>query len=193
MGIETGGDKQFLAGIQTIILGGGISFDAFNDEIKEDFLHLYESSFPINEQRDIESIEQLLSDVNGIYRVKVYLLDHRVVAFITTHEHNALTYIEHLCVAAPLRGSGLGRYIVHETTKNRTTPVVLEVDPADTDEWSVRRIKFYERIGFNMLQREYYQPPYRKGEPSIKLEIMMHGDLQNEDIVGILHSFYPTF
>ncbi len=41
--------------------------------------------------------------------------------------------------------------------------VILEVERVhDTD--SQRRISFYERLGYSIVNIDYHQPPYRKGE-----------------------------
>ncbi len=54
-------------------------------------------------------------------------------------------------------------------------PTVLEVEPAPADQphsLPSRRIRFYERAGFSIIDRGYVQPPYSPALPAVPLWLM---------------------
>ena len=60
-----------------------------------------------------------------------------------------------------------------------SAPIVLEVELPET-EMSKRRINFYKRIGYKLIQEEYYQPPYRKQDNKLPMFLMVYD--QNQEI-----------
>jgi hypothetical protein len=55
-------------------------------------------------------------------------------------------------------------------------PVVLEVELPNT-EVAIKRIQFYERLGFSLLSNDYFQPPYEKKALPIPLLLMSNDKL----------------
>lgn len=82
------------------------------------------------------------------------------------------TYIEHLCTQPSLRGSGIGAAVL-EALKAEGRPLLLEVEhPQGEAGIEQRRINFYTRCGFRLLDYPYIQPPYAPGLPEVPLLLM---------------------
>ena len=51
-----------------------------------------------------------------------------------------------------------------------------------------RRIGFYRRNGFRLLEADYIQPPYAEDLPSLPLKLMSRGELPDIDrVISTLH------
>ena len=71
-------------------------------------------------------------------------------------------YLEHLAVFAEMRNKKIGQQILDWVKEQLQGVRLLEVEPAET-EMATRRIHYYERNGYRILDRNYLQPPYVKG------------------------------
>lgn len=141
---------------------------------REHFARLYrimEDSFPKYERRNFE--EQFNEFHIPQFRSLVLERDGETAGFVNYWNLSGFAYIEHFAVLKEMRRQGLGRMIIgklRETIGN--TPMVLEVEPAYTGEYAVRRIEFYKHLGFFENDYEYYQPPYKVGDKPLRLMIM---------------------
>lgn len=53
---------------------------------------------------------------------------------------------------------------------------LLEVEPAVGDEVAKRRVEYYRRNGYKVLEKDYIQPSYHKHEDACSLWIMGNND-----------------
>ena len=138
----------------------------------------YNASFPESERRAFPLVREL---VHSESRFKVYVLfkDQEYVGFITAWHFVGFTYVEHFAVDASVRNGGIGRMAMQLFMASCDMPIVLEVE-MPTEEICVRRIGFYERLGYVLDNHKYFQPPYRKGEPLLELRLMTYGKLDLE-------------
>ena len=69
-------------------------------------------------------------------------------------------------------------------------PLVVEVELPEANQDASRRIKFYKRHGFKpMTDFVYYQPPYAKGLPDVRLMLMTTKELTDPQVFVItLHN-----
>lgn len=135
----------------------------------------YNDSFPEAERRAFSLVRELVKDEP---RFVVYTLskDEAYAGFITAWRFDSFTYVEHFAIDASARNGGIGGKAMKLFLELCDGPVVLEVEmPAD--EMSKRRIGFYERLGYMLDNHVYFQPPYRKGEPSLEMRLMTYGDI----------------
>jgi ribosomal protein S18 acetylase RimI-like enzyme len=137
----------------------------------------YTKSFPLGERRDFSLLKDLLSCET---RFTLYALSHenQHIGFLSFWQFDAFAYIEHFAIDQAVRNKGWGGTVLRRFAE-KINPIVLETEPP-VDEWSTRRLAFYERLGFVPLQRPYLQPPYREGEPWIPLRLMVYGSLPIE-------------
>lgn len=128
---------------------------------------LYESAFPRQERRDTAAWTALLD----AGRVKLFAPSPDTL--LTYWELDGFDYVEHFAVDASQRSRGLGSALLGRFVAGRgTRPVVLEVEPADVSPLAARRIGFYRRNGFHLIERPYLQPPYRPGDAPLPLSLM---------------------
>lgn len=147
----------------------------FSDPLLDLIAVTYNDSFPAGERRDFALLRDLLKDdprfvVYALLREEVY------VGFITGWLFDGFTYVEHFAIDASARNGGIGAGAMKQFLAFCGTPVVLEVEmPAD--EISIRRVGFYERLGFVLDNHVYHQPPYRAGDDWLEMRLMTKGDL----------------
>lgn len=142
------------------------------DKIFNKIFKLMETSFPKTEFRTREDQKKLLD--NKFYNLKPYFNDkNEILAFIATWEFSDFIFVEHIAVSPNARGMGLGTKIMDELINSTNKKIVLEIEPP-TDETCVRRMKFYEKLGFKMNDYEYFQMPLRENQDKIPLKIMSY-------------------
>ncbi|MBD5130935.1 MAG: GNAT family N-acetyltransferase [Ruminococcaceae bacterium] len=157
---------------------------------RESFERLYkiiEYSFPKDERRSFDDhfgefekprFRSLVREENG-----------NIEGFMNYWQLDGFVYLEHFAVAKELRGLGIGSELMEELRGIVKCPVVLEVEPPETSDTALHRIGFYKRLGFHLNEYEYYQPPYRKGEP-VRLMIMSTSALSEAEFKEIRRVLY---
>lgn len=147
------------------------SSDTLLDKVEK----TYNASFPEAERRAFPLVRGLV-DIEQRFSVFTLMKDGEYVGFITAWSFAGFTYIEHFAINPSARNGGVGGQAMRAFMVSCGSPIVLEVEiPAD--EMSVRRIGFYERLGYTLDSHTYFQPPYRKGEPPLEMRLMSYGDI----------------
>ena len=80
-------------------------------------------------------------------------------------------FIEHFAIDPDLRGQQLGQQALAQVLSIPAAYYLLETE-RPTDDLSRRRIRFYERQGFQVNDFFYAQPPYQPGSPAIPMKIL---------------------
>lgn len=142
-----------------------------NDIHFSSFWECYETSFPMEEKRNLA--QQLALFEQKDYQVRLYFDKDQFVGFITTWNFKNLTYIEHFAIQPDLRGKNYGSYILNETIQLTSQKIVLEVE-LPTDEITKKRIRFYENQGFHLNRVQYIQPAYQPQTHPIPLYTMSY-------------------
>lgn len=124
-----------------------------------EFYTLYEDAFPVCERRDKADFINRLETADNFY-CRIILHDNKFAGFINTWHINDFIYIEHFAVTEELREQNIGGQILDLQTANTNQPIILEAEKPDTD-IARRRIAFYKRHGFQIVNTQYMQPPYR--------------------------------
>lgn len=145
-----------------------------------DLLHsvgkLYEESFPVYERRSWNT--QMLAAQNPDSHCVLMLSDDDVfLALLFYWMYDNVVYVEYLAVNPNLRGQNIGsRIMEHLIENNSDKTIILEIDPPQ-DEISIRRLHFYERIGFTSNPYTYIHPSYTTGTAAHphELSIMSYG------------------
>ncbi|SEI71791.1 GNAT family N-acetyltransferase [Paenibacillus polymyxa] len=159
---------------------------------EHDFSEIYaimESSFPASECRTFEAQKALLKHPS--YRIITEKNEQgNIVAFLAGWKFAHFRFVEHIAVDSRIRGGGLGQKLMGRFISQFNQPVVLEVEPP-VDEWSRRRIGFYERLGFHLNHFEYVQPPLREGQTDLRLQIMSYpGALSEQEFTPFKEILY---
>ncbi|MCF0120748.1 MAG: GNAT family N-acetyltransferase [Oscillospiraceae bacterium] len=153
---------------------------------KADFDSIFKimaASFPPDERRPYEEEKRKLGRENC--RVFVERADGIVVGFMVTWLLDDFSYLEHFAVDESRRGGGIGARMLSELLEILPKPVLLEVDPPETDT-ARRRIAFYERFGFRLNDRLWHQPPLAPGQGPVELRIMTVPDPVSDELWDII-------
>lgn len=128
-------------------------------------MELYEQAFPPEERRPADKMPPADSAFT-FYAVGD-------CGLLTTWNFGSFTYVEHFAIYPEKRGNGIGAKALQQLQGT----VVLEVEPPESGDMARRRVDFYVRNGFRMLDFDYIQPPYAPGLSPVKLRLMVRGEL----------------
>lgn len=173
----------------------------------DSLVRVYLQSFPIDEQRPIESIAHLLNEeprytmyaiIDDNYAAELQANSQqpkansqapsansqqpiansqKLLGLLTTWHFEEFIYIEHFAIDPTLRSQGYGSEALKAFIHEHGKPIVLEAEPP-TDALSIRRIRFYERIGLTLYNFPYMQPAYTEDSHPVELRLM--GTLDTE-------------
>ena len=166
----------------------------------DSLVRVYHTSFPIDEQRPIESIAHLIEhderfvayavindndneneDQPSGWHTKHYALNttqEHFLGLLTTWHFEEFIYIEHFAIDPNLRSQGYGTEAIKAFIKEQGKPIILEAEPP-TDDITCRRIRFYERSGLTLYDFPYIQPAYTPTSNPVELRLM--GTLNTND------------
>ena len=167
----------------------------------DSLVRVYLQSFPLDEQRPIESIALLLTE-EPRYTMQAIIDDNyaaelqansqqpkansqapsansqrpianspKLLGLLTTWHFEEFIYIEHFAIDPTLRSQGYGSEALKAFIHEHGKPIVLEAEPP-TEALSIRRIKFYERIGLTLYDFPYMQPAYTEDSHPVELRLM---------------------
>lgn len=139
----------------------------------DEIFNLMQTSFPENEFRTFENQKNLLQ--NPHYKIiTIKNENNNIIAFLAFWSFENFNFIEHLAVSPSCRGKGTGTKIVSDFMKeNSLKSIILEIEPPVT-EISIKRLKFYEKLGFKLNNYEYFQLPLRENHSPLKLNLMSY-------------------
>lgn len=142
---------------------------------------VYHTSFPIDEQRPIESIAHLIEFDERFVAYALTDMTDTFIGLLTTWEFEKFVYIEHFAITPTLRSQGYGTETIKMLIARLNKPIILEAEPS-TDEQSIRRIRFYEHLGLTLYDFPYTQPAYTPEKCPVRLCLMGTIDANKESI-----------
>ncbi len=122
-------------------------------------MQLYQSSFPLHEQRKPDAQRAILQEPD--YQFNLLMEEDHLLGELLCWETPNFIYVEHWCIRAL------------ELLGQRGKPVILEIDPP-IDDISLRRKGFYERAGYRENPFTHVHPPYREGFAGHPLVVMSY-------------------
>ena len=140
--------------------------------------NLLVSSFPEQERRELAQYREIVLHVET-FAAHIILTENQPSGLINIWNFDNFIFIEHFAIAPEMRNKGIGQQALKIISENQNLPIVLEVE-LPNDEISQRRIKFYEREGFRLLEYQYKQPPYREGDNFIPMKLMAYQNRNTE-------------
>jgi len=142
--------------------------------------NLYCTSFPPEERREFDQLKLLVQEEDH-YINQILINKNKIAGLCIFWVFNEFVFIEHLAVKPELRGIGIGEGTL-SALREKFKILILETE-LPVNEISKRRIKFYERNGFSLLERQYFQPSYDKNKPEVELKIMCtKADISDEKL-----------
>lgn len=131
---------------------------------------LYTEAFPVEERRDISQLEELICTEPAMY-FNVVECDGELAGLFVYWDFGTFFYLEHLAVFAGMRNKKIGQQVLDWVKEHLKGVRLLEVEPAET-EMATRRINYYQRNGYLILDKTYMQPPYTAGKEDFPLWVM---------------------
>ena len=123
--------------------------------------------FPIEEMKSKEHMEALLQE-----RKDIYHKDEGKNHVLMYAELPDFIFIDYLFVSKDARGEGLGSKLINKL-KDKKKPIILEVEPINyEDSDSEKRLKFYQKQGFNHAESIGYERRSLATNEINKLEIL---------------------
>lgn len=151
--------------------------------------NLLQTSFPEEEYRELKE-QRLNTDNNSLFHNNVIYDKKEPIGIISYWLFNDFCYIEHFAISPEQRNGGYGKIVLEYLNEAIRQPIVLEVE-LPTTEMSKRRIGFYERLGYKLIQEFYYQPPYRKQNEKLPMYLMINDPQQKiKDTNSIKKTIY---
>lgn len=148
-----------------------IPFRSPSDRGWDEAWDLYRNSFPDKEQRSLadhlRALDDPLFEADGIWT------DTGLAGILFHWDCGPKTrYVEHLAVSPALRGQNMGSKALSAFSA-QVGRVILEIDPPE-DEISIRRLRFYQRLGFVENPYEYLHPSFREPFVTHRLVLMSY-------------------
>lgn len=121
-------------------------------------LSLYEEAFPEEERRNAKQLKRLISEKPEMYFNAIETNGVLSGLFIYWDMRD-FYYLEHLAVFTPMRNLKIGQQVLDYIAEHLDGMRLLEVEPT-TDEMTTRRVNYYHRNGYEILDKTYMQPSY---------------------------------
>lgn len=137
---------------------------------------LYEVSFPTAEKRKEEDHKRAMQHPQ-FHPMSIWEGD-KLIGILFYWEWDNYRYLEYFAILPELRGKGYGTRILRYLRNNNHT-IVLEIDPL-RNELSVRRLQFYERLGFALTPYRFNHLPYRLETETEELLILTYPKMINQ-------------
>lgn len=146
-----------------------ISIQPTNEEEKNIIFSSYSQSFPPEERRNEEQFYTLF--INPKTNILSIFKNEILVGYLIIWELSNFTFVEHFEVFETHRGLNLGSDVL-TILKQNIHNIILETEPENLNPISKRRVDFYERNGFKILDKTYIQPSYGDDKSPINLWLM---------------------
>ncbi len=154
------------------------------EDMPEALMRLYEESFPDEERRCRKQLFYLLENRNALFFCEIRYNGQSAGLFVYWRL-NGFCFLEHLAIFPVMRNHNIGSRLLAYIDRYLPGPRLLEVEPAD-DGMAGRRIRYYERNGYAVVEKDYVQPAFDPTKRPIPLWIMCNqplSDRQRADYV----------
>lgn len=136
----------------------------------------YKKTFPENERRNKEQFLDLAENPDAF----VFLIknEDETIGYCVIWELSNFYFLEHFEVFEEFRNQKFGEKIL-ESLQEKFEKLILETEPDSLSEIAKRRLQFYERNGFEIIEKNYLQPSYGEGKSSVHLCLMANFETEN--------------
>ena len=140
----------------------------------------YEKTFPENERRSKEQFLDLAENPDAF----VFLIknEDETIGYCVIWELSSFYFLEHFEVFEEFRNQKFGEKIL-ESLQEKFEKIILETEPNSLSEIAERRLSFYQRNGFEIIEKNYLQPSYGEGKSSVNLFLMANFLPENLEIL----------
>ncbi len=135
---------------------------------------LYEESFPESERRKIGQLKRMIENHTPMY-FNAIECEGELSGMFVYWDMGDFYYLEHLAVFPEMRNKKIGQQVLDYVAGHLKGLRLLEVEPTE-DEMTTRRVNYYRRNGYKVLDKTYVQPSYYAMENACPLWIMGNED-----------------
>lgn len=132
--------------------------DADNPILAE-LLPIYIEAFPPRERRNEEQLKRLINESSNMH-FNVVLLEGKTAGLFVYWDMSDFFFLEHLAISANMRNHKTGQHVLNWIAENLNELRLMEVEPITSDEFAPRRIAYYKRNSYKILDKSYQQPSY---------------------------------
>lgn len=147
---------------------------------EERFNLVYEkmtTAFPYEERRDLSDQKECLN--NKFFNFFEIFDNETDVGFITLWVFSEFVFVEHLAIDEEKRAGGYGSKTIELVKETYKKPIILEAEAPETEQ-QIKRIRFYDRLGFKINSYDYEQPSYH-GDEGVPLKILSFPELISQE------------
>jgi ribosomal protein S18 acetylase RimI-like enzyme len=144
--------------------------NAENDSLNQLF-PLYTEAFPPEERRDIDQLKYLIENQPKIH-FNIIEEAGELCGLFVYWDFDSFRYLEYFAIFPEKRNRKIGKQVLDYMAQHLKGSFIFEVEPA-VNEITTKRISYYRRNGYEILEKDYVQPSYRQNsEEGVPLWIM---------------------
>jgi len=128
------------------------------DELFTQAWSIYTEAFTAVERRTRQEQIRVMRDPR--YRFSAVMHEHSVIGVLAWWNLPGFRFVEHFAISSTQRSGGFGRRAITLLQTHVASPIVLDVEPFSLDHQAVRRVAFYERLGFSYCMQSVFLPAY---------------------------------
>ena len=148
----------------------------WKDEKVSEILYAYQNSFPPDERRDNEQLQKLFNNENA--EIISILNENENIGYLILWKLSDFVFIEHFEIFECFRGKSFGSDILQNLLQKHPK-IVLESEPDYLSNIAAKRISFYKRNGFKVIDEQYIQPSYGEGKKPLTLFLLSSETTEN--------------
>jgi ribosomal protein S18 acetylase RimI-like enzyme len=147
----------------------------------------YSHTFPEEERRNLSQFQELTRGEN----VAVFSLENQDFSFgyAILWQFDSFCFLEHFEIFEEFRGQNLGSSVLKKMQSDFGN-ILLEIEPENLNDTAKKRLSFYKKNGFEVVNKNYVQPPYEKGKPAVKFWLLANFYAKKADEKCILSHVY---
>ncbi|GAB1406077.1 MAG: GNAT family N-acetyltransferase [Lentimicrobiaceae bacterium] len=155
---------------------------------------LYQRAFVAEERREPNDLDILLEHADFSF----YLINHYSwpAGFLAVWQFPDFLFIEHMAISEQFRNRKIGAAALEQLSAMCKLPLVLESEQPTNDD-SASRLSFYQRQGFQIIDPNYLQPPYRPDNEPLPMLLMSNQPFDEQETsmiaAAIKAKAYPSF
>lgn len=144
---------------------------------------LYSHAFRPDERREPAELNLLLDSEVFHY----FLITHygQPAGLVALWQFDTFVYLEHFAVSEQLRNKKIGERAMKLLCNNIEKPLILESEHP-VNEMAERKLGFYKRQGFQILDDEYIQPAYGGDKQPVNMLLLGNTMFSKEEIATIV-------
>lgn len=141
--------------------------------------HIYQAyctAFPEDERRNESQYLSLLTHpkagIYALYNAKDF------IGYLIMWHLSTFVFIEHFEIFPSFRGQNLGSSVLISLNSSFGT-TVLESEPPQLSTIAQKRINFYKKNGFYIIDKHYMQPAYDISKQALHLYLLANRPIEN--------------